>query len=185
MKRRIAALAGVLLVGCAGKGPVAVDPMHSPVALAPVLDGCGWELGSVRDLRARRTAGAVAGKPIDVVGLERRIEAALVDAGVARAHTSGERLDVSILHAYGASKSVSKSFTTVLRAELGAERIQARGIDHTVNWNSTNAEIQRGILRSVDATARLLVDRLLPLCKNRDRENSEEMGTEDVKRVRL
>ena len=35
------------------------------------------------------------------------------------------------------------------------------------------------------AAFRLLVDRLLPLCKNRDRESSEEMGTEDVKRVRL
>lgn len=160
-------MAGVVLAGCVGTGPVAVDPLQSPLALDPVLAGCGWKLGSVRDQRARRTAGTVAGKRIDVVGLERRLEAALVDAGVPLEGGSGERLDVAILHAYGASKSVSKSFTTVLRAELGAERIQVRAIDHTVNWNGTDAEIQRGILRSVDAAVRLLVERLVPLCERR------------------
>src|SRR5690606_39274203 len=35
-------------------------------------------------------------------------------------------LDAAIVHAYGANKSVSKSFTTVLRASIGTDSVQAR-----------------------------------------------------------
>lgn len=163
----LAVLLTLLLCACRS-APVHVDASarvpDRVLSKKSRADACGFAVGSFSDRRPGNTS-VIGNRVVVVEGIEDRVRTRLAAHGVT---DSGSRpLDIELMSAYGYTKWRSMTFTTVLRVQIGAAQSVARGTHTSANWVGGNIEISQGLLRSVDAATKKLVELLAEACSSR------------------
>ncbi|MEO6066236.1 MAG: hypothetical protein ABIP49_10715 [Lysobacterales bacterium] len=168
--KAIALLGGVALLALAacapGPGVQVRDTAYAkPSRIRSLPPACGLWQQSVVDRRSGAAAGTVATRGVIARELDARVARNLAHAGLpTAAGLPAHAVGIEILSAYGYSKSSSMTYTTVLRATLGATVLLGRGSDTGINWMSGDGEIASGLHRSVDLAAGALIEKLRPHC---------------------